>query len=116
VLPRPSHRPAPASAGAGLSGPVRRPLLGLDPGPPPPHQPAPQPQLDRRRPPGPSRPPGRAVVRAGLAGVSGHPRPGAAAQEPGLGLPALSAGRGTGGPLDPAAAVAAIQHQPGGRP
>ena len=34
---------------------------------------------------------GRADLRAGLAGVPGHPRPGAAAQEPRLGLSALPA-------------------------
>ena len=53
--------------------------------------PAPQPPLARGRPAGPGRPRGRADLRAGLAGVPGHPRPGAAAQEPRLGLSALPA-------------------------
>ena len=83
------HRPL---QGNGCPGPVRRPLLGLDRRPHPPHQPrAPQPPLARGRPAGPGRPRGRADLRAGLAGVPGHPRPGAAAQEPGLGLSALPA-------------------------
>ena len=37
VLPRPDHRPPPAAPGPGLPGSVRRPLLGLDRRPHPPH-------------------------------------------------------------------------------
>ena len=62
VLPRPGHRPAPTPPRQRLPGSVRRPLLGLDPGPGPPHQPAPQPGMDRRRPPGSGGPGGGAVV------------------------------------------------------
>ena len=46
------HRPLAAM----VPGPVRRPLLGLDRRPHPPHQPAPQPPLARRRSAGPGRP------------------------------------------------------------
>ncbi len=111
VLPRPSHRPASAPAGPGLSGPVRRPLLGLDPGPGPPHQPAPQPQ------PGPapaasSRSPSPAGLSFELAWLEypatrGRER---RLKNQGSAYRRCPLCRGTGGPLDPAAAVAAIQH------
>ena len=75
VLPRPDHRPAPAPAGPGLSGPVRRPLLGLDPGPDPPHH------ASTATPPGPapaasSRSPSRPGCRSSWPGWSIRP-PGA---------------------------------------
>src|SRR5215218_1124427 len=47
LLPRPRHRRPPAPPRQRRSGPVRRPLLGLDRRPHPPHHPAPQPPLAR---------------------------------------------------------------------
>jgi hypothetical protein len=108
----PAHRPPRAPAGQGLPGSVHRPLLGLDRRPHPPHHRAPQPPLARGGSAGPGRPGGRADLRVGLAGVPGHPRAGAAAQEPGLGLPAPPAVPRHRRPLDPAAAVGAVHRTP----